>query len=327
MFVRRLNLDRNPMPGHSRSGQFVEILAPAKINLFLEILGKRDDGFHDLDMVMTSVGLYDTLSFSESADQQIQLTCKWESTGCMNWQPEEIPSTQENLVYQAALALRNHARAIGKPTTGVEVTLLKRIPTRAGLGGGSSDAAATLIGLSYLWGLSLETQQLIDIAAELGSDVPYFIRGGVARCQSRGEQITHVEDHCHLNIVLAQADSGLSTPDVFAGCEVPESPSRIQPMVDAVSSGDPARVSSQLHNRLYVPASRLAPSVRGIEKTMMDAGCLAATMTGSGTAVFGICRNATQARRIAGLLRSRQIGWVRATSTIPVTNYLPFLAS
>ena len=87
MFVRRLNLDRNPMPGHSRSGQFVEILAPAKINLFLEILGKRDDGFHDLDMVMTSVGLYDTLSFSESADQQIQLTCKWESTGCMNWQP------------------------------------------------------------------------------------------------------------------------------------------------------------------------------------------------------------------------------------------------
>ncbi len=327
MFVRRLNLDLHPMPGHSKPGQFVELLAPAKINLFLEILGKRSDGFHDLDMVMTSVGLYDTLTFTESEDQELRLTCKWESTDYMNWQQEQIPSNQENLVYRAALALRDHARLLGKPTSGVEITLLKRIPTRAGLGGGSSNAAATLVGLGYLWGLSLEPQQLIDIAAKLGSDVPYFIRGGVARCQSRGEQITPIEDHCHLNIVIAQADSGLSTPDVFAGCEVPENPVRIQPMVDAVSSGDPSRVSDHIHNRLYVPAARLAPSVRGIEKTMMDAGCLASAMTGSGTAVFGICRNATQARRIAGLLRARQIGWVRATSTIPVTNYLPLLAS
>jgi len=327
MFVRRQNPDLRAMPGQAKPGQFVEVLAPAKINLFLEILGKRDDGFHDLDMVMASVDLHDTLTFTQTDDQQIRLNCKWASNGCMNWQQEEIPCTQDNLVYQAASALRDHADAIDQATSGVEITLLKRIPTRAGLGGGSSDAAATLIGLSHLWGLSLQKEPLIDIAAKLGSDVPYFLHGGFARCQSRGEQVTGIENNCHLHIVIAQPDTGLSTPEVFAGCEVPNSPTNIQQMMDAVLSGDASRVAGQLHNRLYVPASRLAPSVRGIEKTMMNAGCLASMMTGSGSAVFGICRNATQARRIAGLLQARQIGWVQATSTIPVTNNLPSLAS
>ena len=178
-----------------------------------------------------------------------------------------------------------------------------------------------------MWDLQPEKQILLDIAANLGSDVPFFIEGGFARCQSRGEEIDVLKRGCLLHLVIAQSEEGLSTPEVFSQCTVPSHPETINGILSAVTTGNPTEVASCLHNRLSEPAAYLAPSIRGIEKTMMEAGCLASAMSGSGSAVFGICRNSDQARQIAGLLRARQLGWVRATSTILKTNHLPLLAS
>ena len=151
----------------------VVIETPAKVNLTLEVLGKRDDGYHEIASVMQAVSLFDTLTLSLAED--VQLIADVPELG-----------TRDNLVYRAAELIKRVKRV----DEGVEIRLNKGIPIAAGMGGGSSDAAATLLGLNLLWGLSLDTKELEGLAAQLGSDVPFFLSGGSALAEGRGERIT-----------------------------------------------------------------------------------------------------------------------------------------
>src|SRR5262245_47408599 len=159
-----------------RSGDAVLVRAPAKVNLFLEVLGKRADGYHDLESLMVAVSLYDSLEFRPAPNGNVRLWCN---------QPT-LSSGPDNLVCRAADLLTRHVGYEG----GASIHLWKRIPLTAGLAGGSTDAAATLVGLNRLWGLGLKWTDLARLGAELGSDVPFFFSTPAAWCEGRGEIVT-----------------------------------------------------------------------------------------------------------------------------------------
>src|SRR5262249_22987411 len=157
----------------------VEIRAPAKVNLFLEVLAKRPDGYHEIATLLVSITLFDTLEFKEEASGKILLQCDH----------PELGTGPENLICKAAELLRKHC----KVASGARIRLKKRIPLAAGLAGGSSDAAATLAGLNELWQLGLSTTELAELGAKIGSDVAFFFAGGAAWCTGRGEIVTPVK--------------------------------------------------------------------------------------------------------------------------------------
>ena len=167
----------------------VTVQAPAKVNLTLEVLGKRSDGYHEIASVMQVISLFDTLSFSPSDEIKVLAEIK-------------DLETQDNLVYRAAMLLRETSGM----SSGAEIRLDKQIPLAAGLGGGSSDAAATLLGLARLWGLELGEEELKVLAAQLGSDVPFFVTGGTALVEGRGERVSNVKTPLTLWLVLAFPD-------------------------------------------------------------------------------------------------------------------------
>ena len=177
----------------------VTIETPAKVNLTLEVLGKREDGYHEIASVMQAISLFDTLTFVLS--DEIKVLAEIEDLG-----------TQDNLVYRAALLLRETSGV----SAGAEVHLDKQIPLAAGLGGGSSDAAATLLGLDRLWGLELGEGELKDLAARLGSDVPFFVTGGTALVEGRGERVSNVKRPPTLWLVLAFPDHRLENKTATA---------------------------------------------------------------------------------------------------------------
>ncbi|MEB3256254.1 MAG: 4-(cytidine 5'-diphospho)-2-C-methyl-D-erythritol kinase [Synechococcaceae cyanobacterium] len=183
------------------------VIAPAKINLHLEVLGLRPDGYHELAMVMQSLDLADRLRLENTADASIHLRCD----------RDDLPLGPDNLIVMAAQRLRDSA---GLPELGASVTLEKRIPIGAGLAGGSSDAAATLVGLNELWGLGLPPSALHTLAAELGSDVPYCLEGGTQLCFGRGERLEAVPDPRRPLAVLLLKDpqSSVSTPWAYGRC-------------------------------------------------------------------------------------------------------------
>jgi len=180
-----------------RFSTHIEVLTPAKVNLYLEVLTRRADGFHEIDTVMAGVSIYDSLRFEAIRGSEIRLNCRW-GLGCANLPPDangdlpheplysDIPGGSENLVWRAVELLRK----AGGLERGASIELVKRIPAAAGLGGGSSDAAAALVAANYGWNLNLPQEQLRELAAELGSDVPFFLSGlssgGAARCRGRG---------------------------------------------------------------------------------------------------------------------------------------------
>ena len=165
-----------------------EIIAPAKINLFLEIHGKRHDGFHELETVMSTVNLYDRLRFRLRGDDQIRLSIA--NRHSRDFGSVHIPDDDRNLVVKALKLLRSRSSAPSNHALGCDVTLFKKIPAEAGLGGASSNAAAALIAGNQFWDLGFSRNQLEGMAAELGSDVPFFLSGGAAICRGRGEKVT-----------------------------------------------------------------------------------------------------------------------------------------
>jgi len=185
----------------------VSLLAPAKINLHLEVLGLRPDGYHELAMLMQSLDLCDRLVLRSTADGQIRLACD----------RPELPSGADNLIVQAAERLRSH---VGLPELGVAITLAKRIPVGAGLAGGSSDAAATLVGLNEIWNLGLEHPDLMALAAEIGSDVPYCLEGGTRLCFGRGERLESLSGSLRpLTVLLIKhPQASVSTPWAYGRC-------------------------------------------------------------------------------------------------------------
>ena len=210
--------------------------APAKVNLHLEVLGKRPDGYHEIATLMVAIRLFDTLVFRDEPTGDIRLQCTRHG----------LSTGPDNLVVRAAHLLQQHAGC----QRGAAIRLVKRIPLAAGLAGGSTDAAATLAGLNELWKLGLGREELANLAARLGSDIPFFLDGPAAWCSGRGERVKATPLGATLDFVLLCPPFGLSTADVYRRVMVQERPESGEEIRRALATGEVAAIAQAMHNRL-----------------------------------------------------------------------------
>jgi 4-diphosphocytidyl-2-C-methyl-D-erythritol kinase len=278
-----------------RHADGVDVQAPAKVNLFLEVLNKRSDGYHEIATLMCAVSLFDTLELREAVSSAVQLTC-------------DLPGLEtgaSNLVCRAAEVLRRQTHC----QRGARIYLKKRIPLAAGLAGGSSDAAAALAGLNELWQLGLSDAELARLGAEIGSDVAFFFATPAAWCTGRGEIVTPAPLGRMLDLLLICPNVGLPTASVYRGVTVPDEPVTGTPIREALTAGDVERIGKLLHNRLQPPAERLCPEVADWQARLTALQPAGAAMSGSGSSLFAVCRDRREALRIARELHGQPHGW------------------
>ncbi len=293
----------------------VTVFAPAKLNLFLKVLGKRVDGYHELETLMVSVGLYDTLVFSDVPSGQLQLSCS--DGGQRNsWAPaRQLPGNgSDNLVLRAAELLRS---ATGT-SRGARIELVKRIPLAAGLAGGSSDAAATLWGLNRLWNLGLSIPELMSLAARLGSDIPFFLCSTPAAiCRGRGEVVEPLPLPARFWFVIARPPTGLSTAEVFRHCRPSPITWTAEELAQCLSRGRLQAAAGLFHNALEEPAERLNADVTRLKTAFARQPFAGHMMSGSGTSYFGLCRSRRQGVQLAARLKGTRLGDVFVVSSRP----------
>ncbi|MDP6443421.1 MAG: 4-(cytidine 5'-diphospho)-2-C-methyl-D-erythritol kinase [Pirellulaceae bacterium] len=302
------------IPLHSNASNCV--CAPAKLNLFLEVRRRRADGFHEIETVISAINVCDRVSFTATRPREpINLVCRWaaglqSSRNSALWPP--LPPAENNLVHRAVTLLRERAGA----EMGADIAVVKRIPAEAGLGGASSDAAAALLAANSAWRLGWNREQLAELSAELGSDIPFFFGAGAAVCAGRGEQIRAIQAP-QLHVVVVKPPAGLATATVYQRCRPADQPRTSVDLQECLRRGDAAAAAAGLFNRLEDPARELSPWISRLCDEFDRVGCLGRRMSGSGTSYFGVFRNARQARRAAGYLRSRNLGAVFSATTIP----------
>jgi 4-diphosphocytidyl-2-C-methyl-D-erythritol kinase len=277
-----------------RIGRRLTLLAPAKVNLFLEVLGRRPDGYREIRTVMHPIGLYDRLTFRAKGRGAIELAGDTAGLG------------RANLIWKAARAL---SRRVGRPL-GLRAEIRKGIPAGAGLGGGSSDAAATLRALVRLHRLALPPGALEDAAAETGSDVPFFLSSRTALCGGRGERVTALAPRRQVDFVLVFPSFALSTARVYRALSLAltRHPKDATEFVNVWFHGDRRRIGGKLFNRLEQPAFKLAPSLKKIKRRLAAPPSLGALMSGSGSALYAVAQNRMEARRTAARLAGEE-GW------------------
>lgn len=280
---------------------------PAKLNLFLEVLGKREDGFHEIETLMVSISLYDTLSFTEGESPEVRLEVRsagWAGAHAET-DSEPIPDGEENLCVRAARLLQQAAGV----DRGVHIVLRKRIPAASGLAGGSSDAAATLVALNRLWSLGLSTEELIELAARLGSDVGFFVSNrSAAICRGRGERVEPIDVPQGMHFAVVRPQAGLATADVYRRCRPAVQPRSVEPLRSALERGRFNAVGRLMHNGLQTPAVELRPELNQLRSRFDAIPCLGRQMSGSGTAWYGVFAGRRQARRAAVALRAQRMG-------------------
>jgi 4-diphosphocytidyl-2-C-methyl-D-erythritol kinase len=283
----------------------VEVLAPAKLNLFLEVLGRRPDGYHEIESLMVAVSLYDTLTFTDDPLGEISLRCN----------DPALPVGSDNLVVKAAERLRASADSL----RGARIVLDKAIPAQAGLGGGSSDAAATLVALDRLWELQTPPERLDALAGEIGSDVAFFTHAPAAVCRGRGEQAESVPLKEVYHFVLVCPPVGMSTADVYRQVVPPERPRPIGPIVEALAYGGSTELGRSLFNRLQPIAEAIKPELTRVRDALASLGSLldGSMMSGSGSAYYGLCRTPAAARHAADILEPLGLGLVRVVTCGP----------
>jgi len=304
-----------------RSDLFAVVQSPAKVNLFLEVLARRDDGFHEIETLMAPINLFDTLEFTSTTDEQLRFTCNWvtgytaQSNG-LDDRLGRLPKPDDNIVYRVLQDFRQQTST----KNGATIRLRKRIPTAAGLGGASSNAAAALLAANHAWRIGWSQHQLANFSAEFGSDIPFFFVGGAAVCRGRGEVVEPVESRETLNLVVVRPPAGLSTAKVYQHCNVPQQPKSMHAMLDTIRKGNAALIVRGMTNRLQCAALHLSPWVSRIHEFFESLGCLGHQMSGSGTSYFGVCRNARHARCVASRVRAARLGFVYrvATYTNPI---------
>ncbi len=260
--------------------------APAKLNLYLRVLRRREDGFHEIDSVAVKVTLYDELVFARRDDGRVRLTCS-----CLDCGP-----AGENLVARAAAEL---APAVGRG--GADIALTKGIRPAAGLGGGSSDAAATLRALNQLWRGGLADRELAELAGRVGSDVPLFLNGPAVRVGGRGERVEAVRVHPFW-AVLCLPEFACPTGRVYAACDELLAGGEARPGAPRLD-GPPSRWRGGLFNDLQPAAARLCPQLAGISAALAEATGLPVHLTGSGSGLF--------------VLTDDEAGAVKAVAAVP----------
>ena len=270
----------------------MQLQARAKINWSLDIIGQREDGYHLMDMLMQPVTLADTITLTPSSGLLLHT--------------EGFPrlrADDRHLAMRAARLLQQHTGC----SLGAEITVFKRIPVGAGLGGGSADAAAVLWGLNQMWQTGLSLPELEALGLQLGADVPFCLRGGLTRTRGIGELMENLPCGRYYSLVILQPCRGLSTKDVFSAFH--DSPDLVHPRTQeaaaALESGDLASLRRSLGNVLQPVSARLRPEIGQAIQRLKDLGADIALMTGSGSAVFGVFRTPARARFACVHLASR----------------------
>jgi 4-diphosphocytidyl-2-C-methyl-D-erythritol kinase len=270
-----------------------------KINLLLSILGRRDDGFHALETVMHPVPVFDRLTITTTPEKEIRLFCNHPS----------LPTDSRNLVYQAAEKFREAA----KSETGLRLDLEKHIPLSAGLGGGSANAATTLLGLNEIFDGPLSKEQLQKLAASLGSDVPFFLQGNPALATGRGELVQPLEPFPALHgAYLLLIHPGFGIPTAWAYGQLPRfpaalhgKPGRAQKLISILQEQNLQRVGAALYNSLEAPALEKYPLLALFQEFLLENGADGALMSGSGSSTFALARNKSKAEELAEKFKSK----------------------
>ena len=275
----------------------IHLRAFAKVNYALEVLGVREDGYHEISTIMQSVSLADEIEITHAA-----------SGFDLRVEPDdvEVGPPESNTVYGAWTLLRERT---GRDLP-VWIRLFKKIPAGAGLGGGSADAAAVLIGLNELFDLRLRNEELREIGAQVGADVPFCIAGGTALGEGIGEVLTVMPAPPLHHLVIAKPDASADTGEVYRAHDaLPRGDSNlIDPMMIALRSGDLRAFAGAVGNDLAPVTRKLAPEVEGLERDLLRLDAIGAAMTGSGTAVYGIFATEEAARNATGQLDASFIG-------------------
>ena len=254
----------------------LEKKAYAKINLGLDVTGKRDDGYHIVRMIMQNVDLYDTLTFEDNETGEI----------CLTASSEKIPTDESNLICKVALQLKKEFGV----SKGANIHLVKRIPVAAGMAGGSTDGAAAYVALNELWNLGLDKKKLCELAVKLGADIPYCIIGGTALAEGIGEKLTVISDMPACHIVIAKPAIDVSTGWVYKELDsrkIIEHPD-IDGIRAAIEDGNIKAMCSLIGNVLEPVTAGKYTVIGDIEKILEDSGAVGAFMTGSGPTVFAV---------------------------------------
>ena len=256
----------------------IEILAPAKVNLFLEVLNKRNDGYHELDTLMQSIDLSDKITIEQSHKSTSLYT-----------NSDEVPNNDENLVIKAVSRL--------KEWTGIEdhvhISLEKHIPIGAGLGGGSSDALAVLLGLNKLWNLDLTRDSLCEISAPLGADVPYFLYLGLSLCRGIGHEVTRIDMEMPGKLLLINPGYGVSTQKIYKSLDsdLRYTPLDSRNVLNAIQAGDLNDIRISLFNRLEEKVLGLDTSLQKLKIEVEAVIGQQIHLTGSGSTFFSLLEN------------------------------------
>jgi 4-diphosphocytidyl-2-C-methyl-D-erythritol kinase len=298
------------------------VRVPGKVNLYLEVGDRRDDGYHELTTVFHAVSLLDEVTVRNADMLSLELAGEG---------ADSLPADERNLAWRAAELMAEH---VGRAPD-VAITIEKSIPVAGGMAGGSADAAAVLVGMNALWELGVPRRDLHVLAAGLGSDVPFALHGGTALGTGRGEELATVLARSTFHWVLAFADGGLSTPAVFAEIDrlreaksAEEQPPRLEdaePVLAALASGDAATLAGLLGNDLQPAALSLDPGLRRTLRAGTDAGALAGVVSGSGPTCAFLCASAAAAVDVgtelagAGVCRTVRVasGPVQGARVVP----------
>ncbi|NLL91254.1 MAG: 4-(cytidine 5'-diphospho)-2-C-methyl-D-erythritol kinase [Ruminococcaceae bacterium] len=274
----------------------IEVKCRAKLNLSLDIIGIREDGYHLMDMVMQSVDLADTLFFKKTDKNEIEIVS---ATG-------DVPENEDNLVYRAAKLLKERY----KIADGVKIEIQKRIPLNSGLGGGSADAAGTIVSLAKLWEIDVQEDVLFEIGLMLGADIPFCMRGGTARVGGIGERINNLKPLVNIPTVILMPSTGISTREAFKRIDRLRDYDRpnTEILISAIESKNIKVISNNLIN--VFKTSGLSPqSDRPIE-LLINHGAMGASMSGSGSAVFGIFDSKESALSALRRVEDKYVGFL-----------------
>ena len=293
-----MNINNN---NHTKN--VISLKAPAKVNLFLEILGKRDNGYHEIETIMQEIDLADSLQFEET-QEGVTLECN----------DKNIPANQDNLVCKAANLILEEC-GIKK---GVLINLEKNIPVGAGLGGGSSDAATTLKALNSLWKVGLNNEELMGFAAKLGSDIPFFINGKTALCRGRGELITPVEVRNRMDYIILFPRVHISTETIYKNLKIDLTKKRkdVSFFLDALKYSEVASISKLLFNRLEEIIFATYPDLLQVKSTLESFDFCGLSISGSGSAFFGLCNDRHQAEVIKSKIELSGMGNVFVATNV-----------
>ena len=270
----------------------ISLKALAKINLGLDVLRRREDGYHEVSMIMQTIDLYDDLTMEKTDEPEITIRTNWNF----------VPVNQDNLVYRAIAMLREEFQI----QEGVRVSLQKRIPVAAGLAGGSSDCAAALYGMNRLFQLHLSKEELMERGARLGADVPYCILRGTALAEGIGEKLTVLDPMVECSVVIAKPPISVSTKWVYEHLKLDADMKHpdIKKQVEDIRRGDLEAICADMGNVLQDVTIPEYPVIGTIKDKMMEYGAVGSMMSGSGPTVFGIFTNAGQARKAKAAIKA-----------------------